>query len=574
VDIGFGLGLTPPPSSDASTALADRGGAVPADQAFGDQVRHLLGAWSMETGEIEPTGVDVAVPDRTRTGARQPAADALESRTAGERLDKESNGPALTGATIVDPALWLRPPALPSGLGHAPTGHEMATATATLAAAPSSSHAAPIRVRETLEGEHRLALTSSPAGPTARPSALAADGWPANEGVELVDTGIEPVPGRLGVIAPERHEVPHSTHLPGPSARLPERADRARETLPVMTPPASTSASTAPEPLPSAAGANGRHAGPGSVDRPVDTRSGSRPVDALPHHRHEAPPAHPTRPIEGEATPQRVPPTAMAEVARPPLPSSASAAHGGTQGQARLDAASASHGITAGRRAVSRAPEPVRPAADARLGAHEGVAPVEANSSPAGTERSAAVEVTSAEGPSKPRAIHSMGTVTHVVGPTDAVEPSRPSGVTTVPADTPAAGRSSSEEPALEHQIVQSLRLHATSGGGEAQVRLRPEYLGEVTIKVVVEDGVVSARLEASVPAVRDWAERHESSLRQALGEHGLTLDTFSVHDQPSADESRERFDRDPDRDQEPRDRQRRPRRRDETAGPRFVVEA
>jgi flagellar hook-length control protein FliK len=202
------------------------------------------------------------------------------------------------------------------------------------------------------------------------------------------------------------------------------------------------------------------------------------------------------------------------------------------------------------------------------------VAVVEAVSSRAGTERSAAVEVTSAEGPSKPRAMQSPAPLAHLVGPTDAVEPSRPSGVTAVPADTSAAGRSSSDEPALEHQIVQSLRLHATSGGGEARVRLRPEYLGEVTIKVVVEDGVVSARLEASVPAVRDWAERHESSLRQALGEHGLTLDTFSVHDQPSADESRERFDRDPERDQEPRDRQRRPRRRDETAGPRFEVEA
>lgn len=128
-------------------------------------------------------------------------------------------------------------------------------------------------------------------------------------------------------------------------------------------------------------------------------------------------------------------------------------------------------------------------------------------------------------------------------------------------------------EAGLADQIVHSLHLHATAGGGEARVQLRPEYLGEVTVRVVVEHGMVSARLEADTPSVREWIDRHAVSLRDALGEHGLTLQELTVADPRESggwadSASRERP------SEEPPERQRRPRRPAGEGGPRFEVTA
>lgn len=162
-------------------------------------------------------------------------------------------------------------------------------------------------------------------------------------------------------------------------------------------------------------------------------------------------------------------------------------------------------------------------------------------------------------------AFPSLALVTPVIHSHDG--PARTEGVGPTPPPPPPA------DAGLPDQIVQSLRLHMTSGGGEARVHLRPEYLGELTVRVVVDNGVVTARLEAEVPAVREWIERHEVSLRQALGEHGLTLDALIVSDTAEGEEAAARDPRQP-RDEEadePRARPRRLRRDDEEA-PRFEV--
>jgi flagellar hook-length control protein FliK len=94
---------------------------------------------------------------------------------------------------------------------------------------------------------------------------------------------------------------------------------------------------------------------------------------------------------------------------------------------------------------------------------------------------------------------------------------------------------------ALPAQVVQSIRMQATHGGGEAIVRLNPEYLGELVVAVKVENGAVSAALQSDTPAVRKWVESNEATLRQALAEHGLQLDRLTVSDEPPATESGER---------------------------------
>lgn len=101
----------------------------------------------------------------------------------------------------------------------------------------------------------------------------------------------------------------------------------------------------------------------------------------------------------------------------------------------------------------------------------------------------------------------------------------------------------------LPAQVVQSIRLQAIDGGGEAIVRLRPDYLGELVVAVKVENGAVSAALQSDTPAVRKWVESNEASLRQALAEHGLQLDRLTVSDEAPPAESGER-----DRQERPRD--------------------
>ena len=87
----------------------------------------------------------------------------------------------------------------------------------------------------------------------------------------------------------------------------------------------------------------------------------------------------------------------------------------------------------------------------------------------------------------------------------------------------------SAADPPLPTQIVQAISIQAANGGGEAQVKLQPGYLGDVTVSIIVDHGGVTASIEASSPAVREWIAGHEPMLRQGLGDQGLRLDRLVV---------------------------------------------
>jgi flagellar hook-length control protein FliK len=81
----------------------------------------------------------------------------------------------------------------------------------------------------------------------------------------------------------------------------------------------------------------------------------------------------------------------------------------------------------------------------------------------------------------------------------------------------------------LTLQLVQSLRLQFRDGIGEAVLKLKPEHLGSVAISLRVENGGLKANVQADLPAVRQWLESQQDTLRSALAEHGLRLDRFEV---------------------------------------------
>jgi len=112
----------------------------------------------------------------------------------------------------------------------------------------------------------------------------------------------------------------------------------------------------------------------------------------------------------------------------------------------------------------------------------------------------------------------------------------------------------------LPAQVVQSIRMRAVDGGGEAIVRLRPDYLGELVVAVKVENGAVIAALQSDTPAVRKWIESNEASLRQALAEHGLQLDRLTVSDEAPQTEADERGPQERDQEEAPQPQSRRQR--------------
>lgn len=125
----------------------------------------------------------------------------------------------------------------------------------------------------------------------------------------------------------------------------------------------------------------------------------------------------------------------------------------------------------------------------------------------------------------------------------------------------PAAGAVALDD-VLPTQIIRSIRLQWQVGHGEAKVQLRPEHLGELTVAIKVDHGVVVATLHAEKVEVRRWIESHSPSLRDALAEQGLRLDRLIVaddrgrHDEATAD----RRQRQADPEGETPSRRRRPR--------------
>ena len=78
-------------------------------------------------------------------------------------------------------------------------------------------------------------------------------------------------------------------------------------------------------------------------------------------------------------------------------------------------------------------------------------------------------------------------------------------------------------------------------GGGDAVVHIKPEHLGPVSVSVRVENGVVSAVVNADNPAVAEWLKANEHILRDGLASSGLHLERFAVRrdGQPSDDRGR-----------------------------------
>lgn len=85
-------------------------------------------------------------------------------------------------------------------------------------------------------------------------------------------------------------------------------------------------------------------------------------------------------------------------------------------------------------------------------------------------------------------------------------------------------------------QIVRGLALALRQGVGKVTLRLHPENLGQVVVRVKVEHGQVTATLSASDPVARRLLASSVDDLRAALEARGMSVERVEI--EPAAAES------------------------------------
>ena len=100
------------------------------------------------------------------------------------------------------------------------------------------------------------------------------------------------------------------------------------------------------------------------------------------------------------------------------------------------------------------------------------------------------------------------------------------------------------------------------AAGYEKVLRLNPGFLGGMRVGVEVDGNSVVASLEATSADVREWIQRNEPVLRQALADQGLHLERLVIIDddsRPASDDERGTGEQSQQQQREPSKRSRRP---------------
>ena len=87
-------------------------------------------------------------------------------------------------------------------------------------------------------------------------------------------------------------------------------------------------------------------------------------------------------------------------------------------------------------------------------------------------------------------------------------------------------------------QIEAHVSARAAQGGGELRVRLVPEQLGSVDIRIKVARGACTATIRADDTDVAKYIESHGTDLKVSLAQHGIDLAELSVSSTPKARQS------------------------------------
>ncbi|MGM9570618.1 MAG: flagellar hook-length control protein FliK, partial [bacterium] len=78
-------------------------------------------------------------------------------------------------------------------------------------------------------------------------------------------------------------------------------------------------------------------------------------------------------------------------------------------------------------------------------------------------------------------------------------------------------------------QVVKKVEIDLKPGQTEMRMQLKPENLGEVQMKVVVEDGKLNAHFLTSTATAKEALEANVQQLKQSLQEQGVRVEKIAV---------------------------------------------
>lgn len=82
---------------------------------------------------------------------------------------------------------------------------------------------------------------------------------------------------------------------------------------------------------------------------------------------------------------------------------------------------------------------------------------------------------------------------------------------------------------ALLNQVNRSIRLLAEGARSELHIKLHPAELGEVLVRLTIQDGLLTAQLQTSDAAVKATLDANLDALRARFEQHGLQVNALAV---------------------------------------------
>ena len=78
-------------------------------------------------------------------------------------------------------------------------------------------------------------------------------------------------------------------------------------------------------------------------------------------------------------------------------------------------------------------------------------------------------------------------------------------------------------------QITEKAKFFITEDKSEVVIKLKPDHLGKVSLKISIENGNISAKFLAESEKVREMLESNFNSLKDSLNKQGLNIQNLSV---------------------------------------------
>jgi flagellar hook-length control protein FliK len=109
--------------------------------------------------------------------------------------------------------------------------------------------------------------------------------------------------------------------------------------------------------------------------------------------------------------------------------------------------------------------------------------------------------------------------------------------------------QTASQQPVNATDVIEQImsQVKLTSAGGqftEIKMTLRPESLGDIVLRVLTHNGIVTAQFEAESQRVKEALEADFNMLRDALEEQGIKFSELSVSVRQDEDEKMNQFER------------------------------